>query len=223
MTVIDTIRPLVAAETAKLAPTLYESVSLAIDGARTRMAGIDLSMYPAQFSGLVRVEVREDLVLRELPQGWSVAGDPRQMAQLVLINEEQDLLFRFLKENRANRGGVPHAGHNRARREVWSERPTQLALDFGSIGTLQSDRPLDSDPMTFLLLWSPIDPADLDAGFTLRVVHTVEPGTHRQGVVCDMEIELLQGGEIHERLAFAGADEAGDLFEIAIEKENDDQ
>jgi hypothetical protein len=223
LTVIERIRPLVAAETERLAPTLYEAVSGGVDGARTRLRGIDLAKYPAQFSGLVRMEVREDLESRSLPPGWSIAGDPRQMAQLVLINEEHDLQFRFLKENRANSGGVPHAGHNRARRDAWSQRSTQMAFDFGELGTRQHVRLLGADPVAFLLLWSPVDPADLDKGFTLRVVHTVEPGAHRRGVTCDMEIELLQGGEIFDRLKFAGADEADDLFEVVIEKENDDE
>ena len=223
MTVIDRVRPLVAVETARLAPTLYEAMSLGLHGARTRMKGIDLTKYPAQFSGLVRLEVREDLEGRALPTGWCLAGDPRQMAQLILFNEEHDLSFRFLKENRANRGGVPHAGHNKARRAAWADQPRQLMLELGRLEAKPPARLIQREPSTFLLLWAPNDASDLDKGFTLRVVHTVEAGEHKRGVICDMEIELLQGGEIFDRLEFAGSDEAGDLFEVEIAKENDDE
>lgn len=220
---IDSIRPLVAVETARLAPTLYEAMSLGISGARKRMKGIDLSKYPAQFSGLVRMGVREDLEARSLPSGWSITGDPRQMAQLILVNEEHTLQFRFLKENRGNRGGVPHAGQNKARRDEWAHRENQLMLDLGDLVARRPAPLLPEDSATFLLLWAPADPLDLDKGFTLRVVHTVEPGEHQRGVTCDMEIELLQGGEIFDRLEFAGSDEAGDLFQVEIAKENDDE
>ena len=218
MTSFDRLRPLVAAETALLAPTLYEAVSLGVDGARTRMRGVDPMKYPAQFSGLVRIEVREDLETRALPAGWSIGGDPRQMAQLLLVNEEHNLVLRFLKENRNNVGRVPHAGSNMARRDVWSRRETQLLLDFGG-----GYADLLIEPATFLLLWAPVDLNNLDLGFTLRLVHTIEAGDHVRGVTCDMEIELRQGGTIFDHLKFAGSDEAGDLFQVDIAEENDDE
>lgn len=220
MTSWDDIRPLIASETALLAPTLYEAVSLGVDGARSRMHGRDLSKYPAQFSGLVRMEVREELELRDLPQGWSVEGDPRQMAQLLLVHDEHNLLLRFLKENRTNAGHVPHAGSSKARQDIWSRRDTPLGLEFGSLPTSDADGPQRE---TCLLLWAPVDAFDLDMGFSLRVVHTVEPGSHRRGVTCDMDIELLQGGEIFSRLEFAGDDEASDLFQVQIAEKIDDE
>uniref|UniRef100_UPI003F8309F6 hypothetical protein n=1 Tax=Actinosynnema sp. TaxID=1872144 RepID=UPI003F8309F6 len=208
MTFHDDIRPLIAAETALLAPTLYDAVSLGLGGAQTRMRGIDLSKYPAQFSGLVRMEVREELEARALPDGWSIGGEPRQMAQLLLEHEEYNMVLRFLKENRSNPGRVPHAGLNKARRDIWSRRETPLDLGFG-----WEEQEAKGEPATFLLLWGPVNPLNLDLGFTLRVVHTVEPGNHLRGVTCDMEIELLQGGAIFERLEFAGAAAAGALFQ----------
>lgn len=216
MTFQDTVRPFVTAQTALLAPILYDSVSLGIDGALTRMRGRDLTRYPSQFSGLVRMDVREDLEVRDLPAGWTIGGNPRLMAQLLLVNAEHNLVLRFLKENRANAGGVPHAGSSKARRDVWSRRDMPLDYDFGA------HDPDASEPTTFLLLWAPIDRTNLDFGFTLRVVHTIEAGDHVRGVTCDMEIELLQGGAIFNHLKFTGADEAGDLFQIDIAEENDD-
>lgn len=217
LTSYDT-RPLIATETALLAPTLYDAVALGLDGARNRMRGLDLAKYPAPFSGLVRVEVREELEARALPDGWSVGGDPRQMGQLLLEHKEHNLVLRFLKENRANAGGVPHAGLNKSRRDTWSRRDTPLDL---ALGVGRSEEP--AEPTTCLLLWGPVHPHDLDLGFTLRVVRTVEPGTHLRGVTCDMEIELLQGGEIFDRLEFVGDDEASDLFQVDIAEENDDE
>lgn len=217
MTSFDTIRPFVAAQTALLAPTLYETVSLGVDGALTRMQGIDPTKYPAQFSGLVRMQVREDLETRSLPPGWTIGGDPRQMAQLLLVNTEHNMVFRFLKENRNNVGGVPHAGPTKARRDVWSRRETPLLFEIG--GDAQEPQ---TTLLTFLLLWAPVDRSNIDLGFTLRLVHTVEPGDHVRGVTCDMEIELLQGGSIFDHLEFAGSDEAGDLFQIDIAEESDD-
>ena len=61
MTPFDSLRAAVSAQTALLAPTLYDSLSIGIGSARKRMAGRDLTRYPAQFSGLVRMDVREDL------------------------------------------------------------------------------------------------------------------------------------------------------------------
>lgn len=217
MTFQDEVRPFITAQTALLAPTLYDSVSLGIDGALTRMRGRDLTKYPAQFSGLVRMDVREDLEMRDLPDGWNVGGDPRLMAQLLLVNQEHNLVLRFLKENRANAGRVPHAGSSKARRDVWSRRDMPLDYDFGA------HDPDSGEPTTFLLLWAPVDRTNLDLGFTLRVVHTIEAGDYARGVTCDMEIELLQGGAIFDHLEFTGADEAGDLFQIDIAEENDDE
>ena len=216
MTFQDQVRPFITAQTTLLAPTLYDSVALAIDSAQGRMRGRDLTKYPAQFSGLVRMDVREDLEMRALPEGWAVSGDPRFMAQLLLVHEDQNLVLRFLKENRANAGRVPHAGPSKARRDVWSRRDIPFDYDFGT------NDPDSDEPTTFLLLWAPIDRNNLDLGFTLRVVHTVEAGEHVRGVTCDMEIELLQGGAIFDHLRFTGADEAGDLFRVDIAEENDD-
>lgn len=141
------------------------------------------------------------------------------MAQLDLVNEGEGLLLKFLKENRWNTGGVPHAGSNKARRLAWSGRDNQLMFDFEDARQIL----IGAGARTCLLLWAPVDPSDLDAGFTLRVVHTVEEGDHLRGVACDMNIELLQGGEIHEHLEFAGSDEGGDLFRIDIAAENDEE
>ena len=206
---------MIAAEVAVLGPTLYESVALGIESALSRMRGRNLSKYPAQFSGLVRMEVREDLEARGLPSGWTVGGDPRQMAQLLLVHSDHNLVLRFLKENRTNSGRVPHAGTSKSRREVWS-RDIPFDFNFGTPGTNTDDA------ATLLLLWAPIDRSKLDLGFTLHVVHTIEPGNHMRGVICDMEIEVLQGGAIFDHLEFAGADEAGDLFQIDIAEESDD-
>jgi hypothetical protein len=223
LTSFDSLRAAVSAQTAILAPTLYDSLSVGIESARRRMAGRDLARYPAQFSGLVRMDVREDLEARAIPNSWVVGGDPRKMGQLLLENEELGLVLRFLKENRLNAGGVPHAGANRLRRATWKGN------QFSS-----RDEPFDgfyvpalaspSEPETCLLLWSPRNSLDLDLGFTLRVVHTVEPGDHLRGVACDMDIEVLQGGLIFEHLEFGGSDEAGDLFHIdAIAEESDEE
>lgn len=219
MTSFTDLRALVSAQTATLAPTLYDAVSLSIETTRTRLQGRDPQKYAWLYSGSIRCEVREELEARPLPDGWSVTGDARMMGQLMLRHEEHDLVLRFLKENRANRNQVPHAGHNHARREVWTSQATfQPSLfDVGAVGVSSAG------PTTLLLLWGPNDVADLEAGFRLRVVHPIEVGAHVRGTMCDMEIELLQGGTIYDRLEFVGSDESADFFRVDLAEDLGDE
>lgn len=205
-------RPVITAEAHALAPRLHEAVAESLGAARRRLQGLDHSTHPALLPLTLRAELRDRLERSGLVNGWDVAGDPRLMEQLLLRHPDSGLVLRFLKERRRTYpGGVPTAGSNRARQKIWH----QGALDLGIPGP-------DLGRVTCLLVWDLRDPANLEDGFTLRLVHTLSAGTYGRAVPCDLSLELLPGGEIHDRLAFTGDNEDTDLFARADEVEIDE-
>lgn len=144
-------------------------------------------------SGVIRVDVREHLVEEGLPDGWELAGKPELSGQLILASPLQALEIRVLKESRVTKNGVPHAGRNRGRRAKWSN-PWQKTL-FEAVG-LDAGRGLEAmEHNELLLLWN----YDVEVGFSLRLVHPIEPGMYKGTVRYDYSSELVVGSTLQER------------------------
>lgn len=204
MTFRDDIRPVITAEAETLSPLLHECVAESLAASRRMVAGFDYSEHPVLLPMVLRAEVRERLKNRALPVGWGIGGDSRLMEQLKLTHAKHKFELRFLKERRRTYpGGIPTAGHNQSRRRVWRQQELDLRVSAGFA---------EQTPVTFLLVWDLKNPKDLDEGFTLRVVHTMEPGTYGRAVACDLSLDLLPGGGIFDRLVFVGDEEDTDLF-----------
>ncbi len=200
-----------------LGPPIYSAMSTAITAAAKRAKGLPPEVFPHFLPLAVRCDLRVVLEDEGLPLGWRLGGNPGLMGQLLLESDEHQISMRFLKERRrTRRGGVPHAGPNRARRAAWAQ-PLTLPLDFGeSGGTAIVTGP--TEKVELLLCWDHADPRDGDA-FTLRVVHTISPGTYGSAVPCDLIIDLEHGGGIFTKLTFPGSDDPQDFFPIDISEE----
>lgn len=156
--------------------------------------------------------MRNDWLDQGAPPGWRVAGDPRRMGQLQLVNDSENLVLRVLKERRRTYpGGVPVAGPNSARRAVW--RQTPLAIDL-------PDEPILNEAIELLLLW---DRASEPGGsvVTVRLVHTLAPGIYGKRVPLDLSYELTPGGGIFDNLRFGGDPQDDDLFASIDRQENE--
>jgi hypothetical protein len=213
------IKPLVTAEAAVLSATLHECLALAIADGRTRNKGIPHDRFPFQLPMSVRCSLRLHLEARDLPQGWQVAGEPRQMGQLLLEQPDLGLQWRFLKERRSGYpGGVPIAGRNPKRRQVWSSDELDLRLPQ------PSEVPGPPQMTTQLWVWD-FDgaPDNPKTGFTQRLVHTLEPGVYGRAVPCDLSLDLLPQGGILDRLTFQGTDENTDFFSVELAETANDE
>lgn len=208
------IRQLIEFQAQQLGPSLHLGVATALAGAIKRTQGLDRGKYPHLLPLTMRAEMREFLETNRLAAGWKVAGDPRLMGQLLLAQDEHRLELRFLKERRRTYpGGVPAAGPNRSRREVWG----QLPLDFPV--------PIAAElmgPVRLLLLWDTAGSGD-DLEFSLRIVHTIAAGVYGSAVPCDLILDVNDGGEIFKHLEFAGSpDEDHDFFVVDIDREENE-
>lgn len=204
-------REIIQLEANRLGPTLHAGVSTALAGARMRNAGLQHRKYPHLIPTHLRVELREYLELNPLPSGWTMGGDARKMGQLLFHHPELSMELRFLKERRRTYPlGVPPAGNNKTRREVWTDVPFE---------GLHVVRP-KGKPVQLLLLWDFLE-GDLDR-FTLRVVHTVAPGIYGKPVPCDLILDVRDGGEIYKRLEFTGSPDEEDLFAVEIDQEENE-
>lgn len=203
---------------ALIAPQLDEAMAGAILQAETRSAGFDHERFPHTRPMNVRQDVRLALEAEEpLPGGWQVAGDPRKMGQLLLVDPETGMTIRFLKAPYSQPDQIPHAGYNPARRQAWTGRPLdQRPLpELGTSGRLTGTGALRGE--TFLVLWAYKDAADRTAGYDLRIVHTRAPGAFGKSTPCDLNLEIPRGGIINEEnLRFVGSDEDEELFAFDI-------
>jgi hypothetical protein len=85
--------------------------------------------YSFLLSMFARVSMREGWKTSLVPTGWRVGGEPQRMGQTILCSPDNGLRLRLLKENaRIYKGGVPTAGHNRARRDLWERQEWQDPL-----------------------------------------------------------------------------------------------
>ncbi|MHA7132526.1 hypothetical protein [Oerskovia turbata] len=198
------IRTIIEAQAEALGPVLYAGMATSLVTSSTRRAGLSHAKYPHVLPQLLRCEMREHLEKEGVPPGWSVGGDPRKMGQLTLGHEGHNLELRFLKERRRTYpGGVPIAGRNASRRGKWINQELDLQVPHSAAP--------DQEPYSLLLLWDFIG-AGLDK-FSLRIVHTLEPGVYGKEVPCDLILEVEHGGSIFSRLSFGGDPENHDLFE----------
>lgn len=189
-----------------LTPTLDECLALSIASAEERCKGLSHARYGYARPLMVRADLRDHLEARELPSGWEVSGNPRQMGHLE-IQKPGFMTLRFLRANHLQPGLVPHAGHGRARQAFWQDtlgHEFNLAVGVGV-------------EVTLLLLWSYIDPTDrIDGGFRLVVAHPVSPGSFGTRVPCDLMVEIPRGGTFFEELGAFRHDEDENLFEVEI-------
>lgn len=208
------IRPVITDEAAALSATLHEAVAAGLAVARTSARPFPHEKFPHLLPMHVRCAVRMDLEQRALPRGWTPAGDSRLMGQLMLHNEDLRLDLRFLKERRRTYpGGVSPAGRNPTRQHAWRE-PESLPFSDEDFAALAAIEPVT----TVLWVWDFEGEAeDPEGGFVQRLVHTIEPGVFGRAVPCDLSLDLLPGGGIFDRLAFAGGDHETDFFPDAVE------
>ncbi len=212
----DDVRQVIEVQAEALGPVLHSGVATALAAARKRGRGLEHPKYPHLLPFLMRAELREFLETNRLPDGWVVNGDPRLMGQLLLVNAEHNLATRFLKERRRTYpNGVPTAGANGARQQFWTNIP--LDLDFLSLESDPATR-RRIGPVQLLLLWDFLKPQNLDE-FTLRVVHTLSPGVYGRTVPCDLVLDVKDGGEIFNRLAFKGSEEEQNFFAVELDHE----
>lgn len=163
---------------AELAPLLHGAVADGLASAERRCSGFPHGTYPFIRPLMARVAIRQALVEQGLPSGWILGGNPTRMGQLQIENGTTSV--RLLKERRRHYpGGTPPAGRNQERRLYW--QPTLAFGDDG--GSLLPDT-------RFLLLWDYVDSADGSLAFTLRLVHTLEPGAYGREVPLDLTLDL---------------------------------
>ncbi len=196
---------LVRNEAQTLALPLFEGMAYAIARAEQRSVGLPHFEFPHLRPLTVRCDLRKHLQLGGLPPTWRLGGNPALMGQLRFEAPNLGLTFRFLKERRRGYpGGTPVAGHNQARRQSW-QQPSLVSLP-GQATT----------PTEFLVLWD--FQTGMEDGFTLRVVHTVEPGVFGRAVRLDMDWAIQPGGVIFEELTFVSGEDV-DFFETEIDQE----
>ncbi|MDR0285417.1 MAG: hypothetical protein LBI33_11115 [Propionibacteriaceae bacterium] len=192
---------------APISAVLYGDVAAALEEA-DRTVGPLIKPTGAVYirSHVMRLSLRIRLSERSLP-GWGLGGNPALSGQLHLVQADSGLLLKVLKERRRTYpGGVPPPGYNRTRREYWRNEPLQPVLPG-------MPRLLPTDGWTnLLLLWDLVDAMDIDQGFTLRVVHTLTPGSYGSNVPIDLSVPLDASGGLWESLQFPGSDDSEDFF-----------
>lgn len=215
------IRPVMNQHAAALAGTLHDGMAHALSTARRNTVGLPHEEFPHLIPMHLRCSLRVDLRERALPGGWVVSGDSTKMGQLLLANDDLGVDLRFLKERRRTYpGGVPVAGPNKARRYAWGAFAN---YDSPLIGLdVSVDEPRER--ATILWLWDFDGPADLaDSGFVQRLVHPIAPGVYGRAVPCDLSIDLMAGGQIYDRLKFAGDEEDTDFFNFELAETAEDE
>ncbi|MEJ5946959.1 hypothetical protein WDZ17_16820 [Pseudokineococcus basanitobsidens] len=207
------LRSVITVQAQALSQAIYSGVATSIATTSMRAKGLEHTKYPHVRPLLVRAFLREHLESEEaeLPPGWDVAGNARQMGQLLLQHQDLELNLTFLKERRSSYpGGVPTAGSNTARRNKWLNPPLDIALPEPPIEG-------EADACQLLLLW---DFAANDEGFTVRIVHPRGPGVYGEAVPCDLVLELKPHGQIYTRRRFEGSADEEDLFARVDREDN---
>lgn len=209
------IRQAIEVQAEALGPVLHAGVATSLAGALKRTKGLAYTKYPHLMPLTMRAEMREYLEANPMVNDWRVEGDPRKMGQLLLAQEDLNLELRFLKERRRSYpNGVPVAGKNKTRRDVWVAVPLDFAL-------LAAATP-KAEPVRLLLLWDFLDTQTLDQ-FTLRIVHTLAPGVYGKSVPCDLILDVKDGGGIFKRLEFTGSPDDDDLFGLVDVDEEENE
>lgn len=192
---------------------LYEGVTTGVAGARAMLRALPNSAdYPHLLPLNARAFMREHWVASGLPGRWQITGNPGLMGQTILLNADENLEMRLLKERRRTYpGGVPVAGSSDTRKGAWRQAP----LGFPVPGL-----PLSHDRVRLLALW---DLAIKDEGpvVALRVVHTLAPGRYGSKVPIDLSYEIKPSGGIFDTLQFRGDAQDEDLFADIDREENE--
>ncbi|WP_336639314.1 hypothetical protein [Micrococcus luteus] len=203
----------IEAQLKRVSTSLFEGVSAGIELADRIMSQIpNSSQYAFYRTHTVRIGAREHWSTHGIGQGWYLSGNANLQAQTILINPDQGLSLRFLRERRRSYpGGVPVAGTNQARREAW----TQQAFDLGLLGGQGDEEPVEE--VLLLLLWDITD----DSQIKVRVVHPTAPGVYGQAVPIDMNFEIETGGTLFSRLSYRGDDQYENFF-LNIDQEDNE-
>lgn len=205
----DEMKRHVVAQAGVLAPRMYEGVSSALAEANSRAKGYRHMKYPHFRPMAARIAFREYLEVEGLPAPWSVDGNPAAMGQLYLSAPELGLKLRFLKERRKTYpGGVPVAGKNLARQEVWKKGKQGTLYRRSELAVPQKAPSVQE----LLLLWDYKKKASTSEGFTLRIVRPLEAGVYGKAVAFDLDIALKEGGNIFTEMTFPGDPDDEDFF-----------
>lgn len=195
-----------------IAQPLYEGVSTGLAEAAARLAGFPhLDEYPALIPILARHAMRNYWVDVGVADPWQVHGQPHLMGQVILVNAEDGLELRLLKERiKTYPGGAPVAGKNDERRQYWTS-PT-LPVDLPGVAEAERTR--------LLLLWDRVVEED-EVGISVRVVHTLAPGYYGSAVPIDMSFDIKPSGQMFDQLSFEGDAQDEDLFPDIAEDDNE--
>lgn len=190
-------------EASALAPVLYPLYDDA-DAMAQKTLPFDSHQHPHLFGQFRRAALRQMTeVAGVLPAGWKLGGNSRRSGQIIFTHRKGRASLRLLSENRSNVNGVPHAGGNRARQEVWAGR------DRFEQTVLLPNRDL-------LLLVS--TGRDVPS---MRIVRTVTVGKFTGHAQCDFELKLLRDSSEYGFERFDGSDESEDLFDVYLEGDQD--
>ena len=187
-----------------ISPLLFQDISDALTNTELRVGDLVRSGAVHLRALTMREELRSMLKDQDLG-GWAVEGDPSKMGELYLRQPSAGLLLRVLKERRKTYpGGVPVAGSNQARRVYWGQnyQPTLPIPGFSAV----------VKPLNLHLLWDLINGKDIEQGFTLRIVHTTEPGVYGFPVHIDLSVELDATTNPWANIQFLGDDQMADFF-----------
>ena len=196
----------------QLAPVLWDLFSDALAYASMQLSDINHGKHPVLRPLVARARLRDLLESSgKLPHGWQIGGVPQRMEQLLLCTDEVQV--RFLKENAlVFPTGVPAAGKNAARRAFW-----QPSLFQGEEEEKEA-LPL----LNLLLLWDYCVPGSAAAGFTLRLVHTIDAGAVGRSTKIDASIPLLAEVQEIRELGFEEVSQEENFFaEIDVEANED--
>ena len=207
----DDMRQRVVSAVNLLTPTIWEAQSVAVASAQVRCDGLPHATYPSLRPMMVRPCFREYLLANHLPAEWKIGGNPTRMIEIYIQNE--GVRLRYLKERRATYpGGVPAAGHSTARRAYWA--PTLFDPELSDV---------DDDVMNLLLLWDMQDVANEEAGFVMRVVHTIGTGSWGRATPIDLSVDLSPALGIEKHLRFNEEPQETDFFaDLSADEEQAD-
>lgn len=199
----DDLVSLIADSIAPISPLLFQDISQALTNSESRVGDLVRGGAVHLRALTMREELRMILSDQNL-MGWFVEGNPAKMGELYLRHPETGLLLRVLKERRKTYpGGVPVAGPNRARRSYWGQQH-QPFLPIPDLPQVEHFK--------LHLLWDLSNGQDIEQGFTLRVVHTTEPGVYGSSVPVDLSVELDATVSVWTNLQFLGDEELEDFF-----------
>ncbi|MDK6907418.1 hypothetical protein ACYATL_07155 [Actinotignum timonense] len=204
---------------------LFNYLSLAISKADHATKDFPAEDYGWHRSMTVRAHLGLGLDQGGLPGGYIVGGNRSRMGQLIILNHEQNVRIRILKERWDYPGGIPIAGYNRARRdyyEVNSETLNrQLALPV--VDPQAKDMEITSDTLNLIMGWNFKDPENMDQGFTARLVAPLEAGEYGKPVKSLFSIDIRPDTSIaYNELVFAQGDSIPNWFNpVGWEEENE--